>query len=143
MSTQQYLEYLTDNLPNSTVTFIGSAALGIAGEDDLDFLVEVDDVRKAADVLAATGSSQGAISEKEAWLHDRRYGSLADIRIVHAGGGIARQAKAIHRLLTENAEIRDGYEAVKKLHMGKESYKTAKNTFYQDVILPAIKQQTS
>ena len=121
-------------LPDAKIKLIGSFAVPMKGNSELDVLIETNNVEEAQDTLIREGFSKGPIVDGEGFSINREYDIICEAHIVPFDHKkIKRYEFLIHKLQREE-ELRKRYEDLKTKLDGSSSevYKEEKNRFLED-----------
>ncbi len=134
---RKILTELREALPDLRALFVGASALGIAGQNDIDFLL-LSTPQKFAhyrETLEKLYGSPARVTRSAKWQFVRE-GFNVELYLTNDDTYGAREQVAIYELLSKNKALRDEYEQT-KLPYGKidfKEYMRKKYTFLNKIL---------
>lgn len=130
-----YKKIIKEALPKSKITLIGSFAIPMCGKEEFDLLVEVDDVKKAQEIIKEKYSDKfgiGPIVKGEGFCRSKKeFGIICELHIVPKNHKKIKQYLNLIDKLKSNPEIVEEYSKLKWSLDGslEEEYKKEKSKF--------------
>lgn len=133
-----YKNLISDILPKSKITLIGSFAIPMCGKEEFDLLVEVDDVEKAQQMIREKSHERmniGPIVDGEGYCRSKKkFGIICELHIVPKGHKKIQQYADLIDKLKSNQLILEKYTKLKKSLNGlpESQYKAEKDKFLKE-----------
>lgn len=137
---QRYVEIVTTTLPGRHIEMVGAMAVPMVGRPELDILIITDDVEGDAATLETVGFGSRGAGDDALYLKQMVEGVEVTVQIMRPDNALIPMLRGAVRLLRDDHELRNRYEAFKKTLSGlpRDEYKKQKVAWITENVLPRI-----